>query len=113
MLTPIKRQQLLDDVDDARYELKIYKIKRNLLIAGIVFTFFWTLGDIAFGVFSTLTATFNHADLGGLVAGLLIAGLVGVVGTSAGLANVIGQNAGNKLRKKIRKAERQLHQDAW
>jgi hypothetical protein len=113
MLTPSKRQQLLDDVDDARYELKVYKIKRNLLIVGIVFSFFWTMGDITFGVFSTVTATFNHSDLGGLVAGLLLLGVFGVIGTSAGLANVIGQNAGNKLRKKIRKAERQLHQDAW
>lgn len=101
----------LDAIEDARYAVRIFKLKRNFGIAGLVLAVLIEFGDIVLGAVSTATDLFSHADLGGVVAGVVFLGIgFGAVG-AVSLATALDDNKNNRLRKAVRIAQRRYERE--
>lgn len=111
MLTPAEHNRHLNAIADARHDLRFHRIKRNLLILAVVFCGLCVLGDITVGVLSTATDVFNHADIGGLVAGLAFAGLI-ITTISAVCLAVYLETTQHKSRRKELRWARQSYAEA-
>lgn len=95
-----------DVLDDALYDLKIYRIKRNVMALAVTLASLFLLGTITCGVLSAVTDAFNHTDIGPAVAGFTILGIVFVAVSVIALSCVLDQNKRGRLQKATRKARR-------
>jgi hypothetical protein len=111
MLTPADHNRYRNAIEDARHDLRGYRIKRNLLILACAFSGLWFFTDITVGVLSATTDTFGHVDIGGLVAGLAFAAVVMAMISGACLGAYL-ESTKYRSRPRDLRAARQRYEEA-